>query len=99
MHARVTTLQMEPSKIDDAVRGVEENAIPEFKQLDGFKGLTVLADRQGGKVVAVGFWESEEAMNASEEQVQGAREQAAETGGASGGPEVERFEVALDTMA
>ena len=99
MYARVSRLQMDPSRMDDAIRDVEENAVPEFEQLDGFKGLTLLADRQGGKVVAVGFWESEEAMTASEEKVQGARERAAESGGASEIPEVERFEVAIDTMA
>jgi heme-degrading monooxygenase HmoA len=99
MHARVTTLPMEASKIDDAVGGLKERDIPEFEQIDGFKGFTLLADRQSGKAVGVSFWESEEAMRASEEQVQASRQRAAEAGGASGEPQVEHFEVVIDTMA
>jgi len=99
MHARVTTIQMDPSRIDDAVRGLRENDIPQFEQIDGFKGFTLLVDRQGGKAIGVSFWESAEAMEASEEQVRGSRERAAEAGGASDAPEVQLYEVAVDTMA
>jgi heme-degrading monooxygenase HmoA len=60
--------------------------------------MTVCVDRQSGKTVATTFWESESSMQASEEAVKPARERAAETGGASGSPTVERFEVVLDTM-
>jgi len=99
MHARVTTIQMDPSRIDDAVRGLRENDIPQFEQIDGFKGFTLLVDRQGGKAIGVSFWETAEAMEASEEQVGGSRERAAEAGGASDAPEVQLYEVAVDTMA
>jgi heme-degrading monooxygenase HmoA len=99
MHARVTTLQLDPSKIDDAAAGLEQNDIPMFKGLDGFKGFTLIADRSSGKAIGTSYWESEEAMKASEEAVKDARAKAAETGGASAEPQVERFEVVLDTMA
>lgn len=99
MHARVTTLEMNPSQIDDAVRQLEENEIPGFRQIDGFKGMTLLADRQSGKCVATTYWESEQALQASEEQVKDARQRAADAGGASSAPAVERFEVVVDTMA
>ena len=98
MHARVTTLQMDPSTLDEVTARLESEDVPAFKQLDGFKGMTVLGDRESGKAIAVTFWESEEAMRDSEEAVKGARQRAAETGRA-GEPQVERFEVILDTMA
>ena len=98
MHARVTTLQMDPSALDQVTAQLESEDIPGFQQLDGFKGLTVVADRQSGKTLALTFWESEDAMRGSEEAVKGARQRAADTGGA-GEPQVERFEVLLDTMA
>jgi heme-degrading monooxygenase HmoA len=98
VHARVTTLQMDPSTLDDVTARLESDDIPAFKRLDGFKGMTVLGDRESGKAIAVTFWESEEAMRESEEAVKGARQRAAETGRA-GEPQVERFEVILDTMA
>ena len=98
MHARVTTLDMEPARVDQVRDRLEAEDVPEFKKLDGFKGMTLLTDRQSGKTVAITFWESEDALRASEEAVRGARERAAE-GGGGGAPQVERFEVILDTMA
>jgi heme-degrading monooxygenase HmoA len=98
MHARVTTIQMDPARIDDAVRGLRENDIPQFEQIDGFKGFTLLVDREGGKAIGTSFWESADAMHASDEQVKGARQRAAEAGGASAAPQVELYEVAIDTM-
>jgi heme-degrading monooxygenase HmoA len=98
MHARVTTLDMDPSKVDEVRDQLEGEDVPEFQKLDGFKGMTLLTDRQTGKTIAVTFWESEDALRQSEEAVKDARRRAAESGGA-GGPQVERFEVILDTMA
>jgi heme-degrading monooxygenase HmoA len=98
MHVRVTTLQLEPDKIDDAVAGLEQNDIPMFKGLDGFKGFTLFTDRSSGKTVANSYWESEEALAASEEAVKQARADAASAGGASAEPQVERYEVVIDTM-
>jgi heme-degrading monooxygenase HmoA len=99
MHARVTTLTVDPGRIDDVVRGLEEEDIPSWKEIDGFKGFTLLADRSSGKLVGTSYWESQQKMEASEDAVKGARQRAADTGGASEAPGVERFEVAVDTMA
>ena len=98
MHARVTTLDMDPSKVDEVRDRLEAEDVPEFQKLDGFKGMTLLSDRQSGKTIAVTFWETEDALRQSEEAVKDARRRAAERGGA-GDPQVERFEVVLDTMA
>ncbi|HEX2232336.1 MAG TPA: antibiotic biosynthesis monooxygenase [Thermoleophilaceae bacterium] len=99
MHARVSTLQLEAAKIDDVVSQLQERDVPEWEQMDGFKGFTLMADRQSGKTVGVSFWESADAMTASEENIKESRRRAAETGGASGEPTVDRFEVLIDTMA
>ncbi len=93
MHARLTTIQMDPSRIDDALQSLRDNDVPQFEQIDGFKGFTLLVDREGGKGVGISFWESAEAMQASEEAVKAARQQAAEAAGARSAPVVERYEV------
>ena len=98
MHARVSTLQLDPGKIDDAIAGLEQNDLPMFKSLDGFKGFSLMVDRSSGKVIGLSYWESEEAMKASEDAVKDARARAAETGGASAEPGVERYEFAIDTQ-
>jgi hypothetical protein len=46
--------------------------------MDGFKGFLALGDRQSGKVVGVAFWESEEALRATDQAVSSVRSGAAE---------------------
>ena len=99
MHARISTLEMEPARIDDMVGLAKEQIVPALEQSDGFKGFTLMVDRQSGKGVGVSFWESAEALQASEEVGNTTREQAGEAGGATGEPQVDRFEVVIDTMA
>ena len=98
MHARMTTIEMDPTRMDAAVSQVEEQDLPEWEELPGFRGFTLLADRTAGKVVATSYWDSEEEMDAAEEPIKDARRRAAETGGASAEPRVERFEVAVDSF-
>ena len=92
MHARVTTIEGSPDRMDDATRHVQEQTLPQLQQMDGFKGFVALGDRQSGRLLGVAFWESEEALRATEESVAGVRSEAAETtdGTVAG---VEQFEV------
>ena len=98
MHARMTTIHMDAGRIDQAVSRVEEEELPTWKELDGFQGFTLFADRSSGEVIGISYWDSKEHMNAAEETVKASRERAAEAGGATGEPQVEVFEVALDTF-
>ena len=98
MHARMTTIEMDPARVDEAVAQVEEQDLPMWRDIDGFKGFTLLVDRSSGKVVGTSYWATLEQMQASEDAVKDSRQRAADTGGASSPPQVERFEVALDTF-
>ena len=92
MHARVTTLEVPPDRMDDATRHVQEQVLPRLSQMEGFKGFVALGSRQSGKLQGVAFWESEEALRATDEAVVPVREGAAEAaGGTVAG--VEEFEV------
>jgi heme-degrading monooxygenase HmoA len=94
MHARVTTLEVPPDRMDDATRHVREQVVPRLSQMEGFKGLVALGSRQSGKLQGVAFWESEEALRATDEAVVPIREGAAEAaGGTVAG--VEEFEVSV----
>ena len=79
MHARVSTIQGAPGKVDDVARQVQEQTLPRLHKLEGFKGFVALGDRQSGKVIGVSFWESEEALRASDETASSVRSAAAET--------------------
>ena len=92
MHTRVTTLEVPPERIDDAKRHVKERVLPQLRQMEGFKGYVALGSSQSGKLQGVAFWESEEALRATDERVVPIREGVA---GASGGTvvSVEEYEV------
>lgn len=94
MHARVTTLEGAPDKMDDATRHLQEQVLPQLRQMDGFEGFIAFGDRQSGKLVGVAFWESEEVLRATEEEVSGVRSEAADAaGGTVAG--VEQYEVVV----
>jgi hypothetical protein len=39
MYARLTTIEGLPDKMDDATRHVQEQTLPQLRQMDGFKGV------------------------------------------------------------
>jgi heme-degrading monooxygenase HmoA len=94
MHARVTTLEVPLDRVDDARRYVQEQVLPRLSQMEGFKGFVALDSRQSGKLQGVAFWESEQALRATDEAVVPVREGVAK---ASSGKvvSVEEFEVSV----
>jgi heme-degrading monooxygenase HmoA len=98
VHARTGRVSFSADKADDVVDHIRDTILPKYEQSDGFKGFTLLLDRSGGEGIGISFWETEEAMRATDELGNQAREGAAEAG--SGRDQgAERFEVAIDTMA
>ena len=98
MHARTGHVSFSPDKLDDVVRQVRENTVPKYEQSEGFKGFTLLLDRSGGEGVGISFWESEDAMRATDDLGDQARKGAAEAGGGDD-KGVGHYEVVIDTMA
>lgn len=94
MYARISTLEGSPEHIDEGLRQVRENVLPQIQQQEGFKGMVALADRQTGKTIGITFWESEEALKASEEAADRLREDSAEAMSDTIAG-VERYEVGL----
>jgi heme-degrading monooxygenase HmoA len=98
MNARIGRVEFQTDKADDVVSHVRENIVPRYEETDGFKGFTLLLDRSRGEGIGISFWESEDAMRASDELGDQARAGAAEAGSGSDRGK-EYFEVAIDTMA
>ena len=94
MHARVSIFEGSPDEIDEGLRQAREQVLPRARQMDGFKGIIALGDRQSGKTLGITFWESEDALRASEEAANRLREESAEAGGGTVAG-VERYEVGL----
>jgi len=67
MFARVSTYEGRPEQLDEMHHEGLEHVLPALEMQDGYSGGLVLADRQSGKVLAVTLWESEQAMEATED--------------------------------
>ena len=92
MFARVSEFEARPEQLDEMRREGVEHVLPALRIQKGFGGGLVLADRGSGKVLAVALWESEQAMDATEEAAHWLRAFGAESaGGMLKG--VERYEV------
>jgi len=98
MHARSGAFRLSPDRVDDAIRAFEDEQLPRYKEQGGYKGFTLLANRQTGQVLGVSFWESESDLRAADELGQQAREQVQERGGGQSGIERVDWEVVLDHM-
>ena len=92
--ARVTTGETPTGRLDDAIRLYQEQIVPSLKQTPGLVGLRLLVNRQRGTSIAIGLWESEEAMRQSEATAQAQRDRAVQQGGSSV-TAVDRYAVAV----
>jgi heme-degrading monooxygenase HmoA len=94
MHARMTTMEGSSERLAEGLREIREDVLPQLQQQDGFKGFVVFDNRQSGELIGFSLWESEQAMQASEEVGERTRREAAETMSDTI-ERVERYEVAL----
>ena len=69
MHVRISVIEGDPGKIEDAVSVLNEKVIPTLKGVSGFTAANFMADRSTGELVGVAFWSDEAALAASAEAV------------------------------
>ena len=92
MFARVSTYECRPEQLDEMHHEGMEHVLPALEMQDGFSGGLVLADRQSGKFLVVTLWESEQAMDSTEDASHWLRIFGAESGGGTISS-VQRYEV------
>jgi heme-degrading monooxygenase HmoA len=93
MYARTNTIMADPTTIDEGIANVRDEVMPLVQGMDGFIGLSMLADRDSGRCIVTTAWRTVEAMHASEEGVRASRERAGQILG--GMPEVKEYEIAV----
>ena len=98
MHARMTTMEGSPERLTEGLREIREDVLPQLQQQDGFKGFVVFDNRQSGELIGFSLWESEQAMQASEEVGDRTRSETAEDTGDTIA-DVRRYEVGLFEMS
>jgi heme-degrading monooxygenase HmoA len=92
MFARVSTYEGRPELLDEMHQEGMEHVLPALEMQDGFSGGLVLADRQSGKMLVVTLWESEQALDATEDASHWLRIFGAQSGGGMISS-VQRYEV------
>ncbi|HJR00215.1 MAG TPA: antibiotic biosynthesis monooxygenase [Methylomirabilota bacterium] len=91
MFARLGTWQGSAEDLERWIERGREHVKPSIRQDAGLKAAYWLVDRESGKALIVTFWESEEAMRASEEARR--RRQAATSAATGAQVTTERYEI------
>lgn len=94
MFARVTITEGSPAGIDAAIRFMRETVLPQARNMRGFKGSYLLADRKTGKQMGMALWETEADLDASTEAANRLRAQYVQEA-TTQTPKVETYEVAV----
>ena len=95
MVARVGTWQGSAEELERWIRRSREEVKPSIQKDQGLKGAYWLVDRETGKGLIVTFWESADAMQASEEAR--LKRQAATSASTGAKVTTERFEI-IDSL-
>ena len=95
MHARVSTAEVHPGRMDELVSVSRDSVLPATRQQQGFKGGLWLTDPDTNKAMIVTLWETKEDMEAGERSGY-YREQVGKFGGMLAGDVVrEAYEVSI----
>ncbi len=93
MYARSTTVLGRPQSFDAGITYLRDRVMPAVLGLEGYVGLSMLADRDSGRCIITSAWTSAETMHASSLALRAMRERAASILG--GRAEVEEWEIAV----
>ncbi len=59
MHARVTSVSVQPDKVAETTRVYNESILPAIKAASGNRGVFLLIDATTGKGLSITLWDSE----------------------------------------
>jgi heme-degrading monooxygenase HmoA len=98
MYARVTLFPgLPPERIKATLEHFQEENLPKFEQAQGYRGMWAGVDYTGGRAIAVTYWDSMEALRASDELAEEVRAAAVTRAGVDRErpPMTDRYEVVL----
>ncbi len=93
MYARSTSISGQPDRVDTGIGFVRDEVMPVMTDMDGCVGMSLIVERESGRLIATSSWETQEAMTASDTALRTFRERGGEL--LSGNPVVEEWEVAV----
>ena len=93
MYARSTTVLGRPQSFDAGITYLRDRVMPAVLGLEGYVGLSMLADRDSGRCIITSAWTTADTLHASAPALRAMRERAASILG--GRAEVEEWEIAV----
>ncbi len=99
MYARVTTFPgLAPERIKATLEEFRELNLPKLEEQSGYRGVWCGVDFTGGRAIAVTYWESLEALHASDPVANEVRAAAVTRGGVDRNrpPIIDRYEIVLE---
>jgi hypothetical protein len=99
MYARVTTFPgLAPERIKATLAEFTEHHLPRLEQEPGYCGVWAGVDYPGGRAIAVTYWESNDALHASDALANEVRAAAVTNAGVDRNrpPIIDRYEVVLE---
>lgn len=93
MYARSTSFHGDPHRIDDAIHYVRDKAMPALMGMDGYVGVSMLADRGSGRCIITSSWDDVTALHRSAAEMRGMRARAADI--LQSPPELHEWRIAL----
>jgi heme-degrading monooxygenase HmoA len=91
---RLTTIEGDPSKVDEGIASYKSSAVPAVKKQPGARAAILLVDRKAGKSFSGTLWDTEKDLQNSEAALTALRKGIAQKAGDKS-PKVEVFEIAF----
>jgi heme-degrading monooxygenase HmoA len=99
MHARLSRWAgLDPERLEQTVQEFESQSLPLLGQQEGFKGVVVMTDANGGKAAAITLWETHDDLRRTEKMAEEMRTRAEQTARAEREPIVDHYEVVLQQL-
>jgi hypothetical protein len=98
MYARVTLFPgLPPERIKATLEHFQEENLPKFEQAAGFRGMWAGVDYTGGRAIAVTYWDTMEALRATDQLSEDVRAAAVTRAGVDRDrpPITDRYEIVL----
>lgn len=93
MYARTTIIQGDKKGIGEGMAFLRDEAVPQMKHMDGFVGISMLADGSSGRCIVTSAWTDDDAMQNNAEKMGTMRDRLVQSFHAD--PDVEEWEIAV----
>jgi heme-degrading monooxygenase HmoA len=94
MYVRVTSVRSALDRVDQGIADFEQQVVPAMRQEPGFMGAALIVNRDTGEATGASYWDTLDALNASEQA--STRRRMESTGGVGAAVmDVDRFEVVI----